>query len=165
MSDASTLAELPFGTGENTDPLPIPPHTTTPDAPHDPIHEAIIRPTFYQVTDEDFPHPDEPTSELNDSDQENIPPPVPEVPRRRPPVHTPLGRTQAAIPITDDAATNQAILAAITRVRNTVHHGEAYVSQIEEIVRIARALRHQGTPSEDDKAAALVAQLDRKSVV
>ena len=116
MSDASALAELPFGAEENTNPLPIPPRTTTPDVPNDPIRAALVRPTFYQVRDEDFPHPDEPASELNDSDQENIPPPVPEVPRRRPTVHTPLGRTQAAIPITDDATTNQAILAAITRV-------------------------------------------------
>ena len=159
MSNASTLAELPFGVEENTDPLPIPPCTATPDAPYDPIREAIIRPTFYRVSDEDFSHPDEPASELNDSNQENIPPPVPEVPRRRPTVHTPLGRTQAAIPITNDAATNQAILAAITRVRNTVHRGDAYVSQIEEIIRIARALRHRGMPSEDDEAVALIAQL------
>ena len=28
MSDASTLAELPFGTEENTDPLPVPPCVT-----------------------------------------------------------------------------------------------------------------------------------------
>ena len=159
MSDASTLAELPFRTEENTDPLPIPPRPTASDAPYDPIREAIIRPTFYQLRDEDFSHPDEPTSKLNDSDQENIPPPVQEVPRRRPAVHTPLGRTQAAIPITDDPTTNQAILAAITRVRNTVHHGDTYVGQIEEIVRIAHALRHRGSPSEDDEAAALVAQL------
>ena len=84
MSDASTLAELPFGTGENTDPLPIPPCPATPNAPTDPIHAAITRPMFYRVRDEDFPHPDEPTpSKLNDSDQENIPPPVPEIPCSR----------------------------------------------------------------------------------
>ena len=159
MSDASTLAELPFAVGENTDPLPIPPRTAAPDVPTNPIHEVLIRPTFYRVSDGDFPHPDEPVSEPNDSDQENIPPPVQEVPRSRPAIHTPLGRSQAAVPITDDPATNQAILAAITRVHNTVHRGDTYVSQIEEIVRIARALRHRGTPSEDDEAAALVAQL------
>ena len=154
MSDASALAELPFGAEENTDPLPVSPRLATPHAPIDPIHVVIIRPTFYRVRDEDFPHPDEPApSEPNDSDQENIPPPVPEVSRCRPTVQPPLGRTQAAIPITDDPSTNQAILATITRVRNTVHRGNAYVSQIEEIVRIARALRHQGTPSEDDEAA------------
>ena len=54
MSDASTLAELPFGTEENTDPLPIPPRSTTPNAPVDPIRAAITRPTFYHVRDEDF---------------------------------------------------------------------------------------------------------------
>ena len=74
MSDASTLAEVPFGARENTDPLPIPPRTTTPDAPVDPIRAAIVWPTFYRVRDEDFPHPDEPTSKLNNSNQENIPP-------------------------------------------------------------------------------------------
>ena len=47
MSDASTLAELPFGTEENTDPLPIPPRLATPNAPYDPIRKALIRPTFY----------------------------------------------------------------------------------------------------------------------
>ena len=144
MSDASTLAELPFGTEENTDPLPIPPHTATPDAPTAQLCIQNPTPTtFVRVQDSDFPYPDEPTpSELNDSDQENIPPPVPEVPRCRPTVCAPLGRTQAAIPLADDTTTNQAILAAITRVRNTVHHGETYVSQIEEIIQIARALRH-----------------------
>ena len=142
MSNASTLAELPFGTEENMDPLPIPPRTTTPDASSAQLRVQNPMPTtFVHVRDEDFPHPDEPTpSELNDSDQENIPPPVPEVPHRRPTIRAPLGRTQAAIPLANDAATNEAILAAITRVCNTVHHGETYVSQIEEIVRIARAL-------------------------
>ena len=161
MSDASTLAELPFGAEENTDPLPIPPRTTTPDASSSQLRVQNPMPTsFVRIRDEDFPHPDEPTpSELNDSDQENIPPPIPEVPLRHPTIRAPLGRTQAAIPIMDDPATNQAILAAITRVRNTVHRGDAYISQIEEIVRIARALRHRGTPSKDDEAAALVAQL------
>ena len=161
MSDASALAQLPFRTEENTDPLPIPPCMATPDA--SPAQLRIQNPTpasFVRVRDEDFPHPDEPTpSEPNNSDQENIQPPVPEVPRRRPTVRAPLGRTQAAIPLADDPNTNQAILAAITRVHNTVHHGDTYVSQIEEIIQIARALRHRGTPSEDDKAAALVAQL------
>ena len=47
MSDASTLAELPFAARENTDPLPIPPRPTTSDAPKDPIRAAIVRPTFY----------------------------------------------------------------------------------------------------------------------
>ena len=144
MSDASTLAELPFGTEENTDPLPIPPCMTTPDAP--PAQLRVQNPmptTFVCVRDGDFPHPNEPTpSELNDSDQENIPPPIPEVPCCRPTVRTPLGRTQAFIPLANDTATNQAILAAITRVHNTVHHGETYIIQIKEVIRIAHALRH-----------------------
>ena len=143
MSDASTLAELPFGTRENTDPLPIPPHTATPDAPSDQLRVQNATPTsFVHIRDSDFPHPDEPTpSELNDSDQENITPPVPTVPHSGPTISTPLGRTQAAIPFTDDPATNQALLAAITRVRNNVNHGDTYRGEIEEIVRIAWALR------------------------
>ena len=70
-----------------------------------------------------------------------------------------IGRTRHSIPFTDDVATNQALLAAITRVRNNVDRGDTYVAQIEEIVRIGRALRHRGTPSEDEEAAALVARL------
>ena len=144
MSDASTLAELPFGTEENMEPLPIPPRMTTPDAPSAQLRIQNPTPTsFVCVQDSDFPHPNEPTpSELNDSDQENIPPPIPEVPHRCPTVHTPLRRTQVAVHLANNPATNQAILAAITRVRNTVHHSDAYVSQIEEIIRIAHALRH-----------------------
>ena len=161
MSDASTVAELPFRIGENTDPLPIPPHIATPDAPTDQLCIQNQTPTtFVHIRDSDFPHPDEPTpSELNDSDQENIAPPVQAVSHSGATTHTPLGRTQAAIPFTDDANTNQALLTAITRVCNNVDRGNTYVREIEEIVRIAHALRHQGTPSEDDKAAALVARL------
>ena len=78
MSNASTLAELPFGAQENMDPLPIPPHTTTPDASSGQLRVQNATPaTFIHIRDTDFPHPDEPTpSELNDSDQENIAPPV-----------------------------------------------------------------------------------------
>ena len=161
MSDASILTELPFRTEENTDPLPIPPCTATPDAPSAQLHVQNPMPTsFVCIQDSNFPHPDEPTpSELNNSDQENIPPLVPEAPRHHPTICAPLGRTQAAIPITDDATTNQAILTAITRVHNTIHHGATYISEIEEIIHITRTLRYQGTPSEDDEAAALVAQL------
>ena len=70
MSNASTLTELPFGTGENMDPLPIPPCTTSPYAASDQLHIQNATPTtFVQIQDSDFPHPDEPTpSELNDSD-------------------------------------------------------------------------------------------------
>ena len=161
MSDAFTLAELPFGTRENTDPLPIPPHMTTPDAPSDQLHVQNTTPAaFVRVRDSDFPHPDECTpSELNDSDQENIAPPIQAVSCSGPTIHTPLRRTQAAIPFTDDAVTNQALLATITRVHNNVDRGNTYIGEIKEIVQITHALRHQGTPSEDDEAAALVARL------
>ena len=144
MSNASTLAELPFGTGENMDPLTIPPRTTSPDAPSSQLCIQNAMPaTFVHIQDEDFPHPDKPTpSELNDSDQENIPPPISTVPHSGPTIRMPLGRTQAAIPFTDDPATKQALLAAITRVQNNVNHGNTYVGEIEEIVHIARALRH-----------------------
>ena len=83
MSDVSTLAKLPYGTEENTDPLPVPPHMATPDAPLDQLCVQNAMPaTFVHIRDSDFPHPDEPTpSELNNSDQENIVPPIPAVPR------------------------------------------------------------------------------------
>ena len=76
MSDASTLTELPFGTGENTDPLPVPPCTTTSDASPDQLRVQNTTPTtFVCIRDTDFPHPKEPTpSELNNSDQENVAP-------------------------------------------------------------------------------------------
>ena len=136
MSDAFTLAELPFGTGENTDPLPIPPCTTTPDASPDQLHVQNAMPAnFIRIRDSDFPHPDKPTpSELNNSDQENIAPPVQAVSCGGPTIRTPLGRTQATIPFMDNAATNQALLTAITRVRNNIDHGDTYVREIEEIV-------------------------------
>ena len=88
MSDASTLAELPFGTGENTDPLPVLPHTATPDASSNQLHIQNLTPnTFIRIRDSDFPHPNEPTpSELNDSNQENIAPPIPTVSHPGPPV-------------------------------------------------------------------------------
>ena len=162
MSDASTLAELPFGTGENMDPLPVPPCTTTPDAsPSQLCIQNTTQATFICIGDSDFPHPDEPTpSELNDSDQENISPPISAVSHHGPSIRTPLSRTQVSIPFTEDPTTNQAIVSTITRVCNNVKCGDEYVGQIEEIIRITRTLRHRGTPSEDDEVAALVAQLD-----
>ena len=161
MSDASTLTKHHFRTGENMDPLPVPPRTTSPKASTSQLHVQNVTPTtFVCIQDEDFPHPDEPTpSELNDSNQENVPPPIPTVPCCGPTIHTPLGRTQAAIPFADDPATNQALLATITRVHNNVNRGNTYVREIEEIVCITCALRHQGTPNKDDEAAALVTQL------
>ena len=47
MSDASTLAELPFGTEENTDPLPIPPCTATPDVPTTQLYVQNPTPTTF----------------------------------------------------------------------------------------------------------------------
>ena len=144
MSDASTLAELPFRTQENMDPLPIPPCVATPDASPAQLHIQNATPaTFVHIRDTNFPHPDEPTpNELNNSDQEDVALPIQAVSHSGPSIHSPLGRTQAAIPFTDDPATNQALLAAITRVRNNVDCGDMYIGEIEEIVQIARALRH-----------------------
>ena len=160
---------------ENTTPLPIPPRLTASDAPESSVctteQDTAIRERIaglLQICEDGstnvagihFPHPDEPTpSELNDSNQENVPPPAPAISRPNPPIQTPppLGRTRHSIPFTDDVATNQALLTAITRVRNNIDRGDTYVKQIEEIVRIGRTLRHSGLPSEDDEAAALVA--------
>ena len=135
MSDA-TLAKLPFKTEENTDPLPVPPHMITPNVSPDQLRIQNATPTtFVRIWDSNFPHPNEPTpSELNDSDQENIPPPVLAVSCHGPSIHTPLSRTQASIPFTDDPTTNHAIVSAITRVRNNVKCGDKYVGQIEEII-------------------------------
>ena len=142
MSDASTLAELPFGTEENTNPFPIPPCTTTPDASPSQLHVQNSTPhTFIHIRDSNFPHPNEPTpSKLNDSNQENTVPPIPKVSHGGPTIHAPLGRVQAAIPFTDNPATHRAIVSAITRVSNNIDRGDAYIGQIEEIVRIAHAL-------------------------
>ena len=148
---------------ENTDPLPIPPRSTTPDAPVDPICTAITQPTFYRVRDEDFPHPDEPTpDELNDLDQENMPPTtVPPTARTGSPIQAQvLGRTQMSILFSSDNSVNRALVSALTRVRNNVDHGNMYQLEIEEIVRIGRALQFRGTPNDDEEAALLVAQLD-----
>ena len=148
---------------ENTDPLPVPPHLTATDVPSNPIREAIIRPTFYQVADEDFPHPDEPDSdELNDSDQENMPPTtIPTTARVNSPVRAQvLGRTQMSVPFSSDDSVNRALISALTRVRNNVDRGNTYQLEIEEIVRIGRALQFHGTPNDDEEAALLVAQLD-----
>ena len=76
----------------------------TPDAPTDQLRvqnatTTTVPPiTFVRVRDSDFPHPDEPTpSELNDSDQENITPPIQAVSRRGPSIRMPLGVTDAHI--------------------------------------------------------------------
>ena len=107
---------------ENTDPLPIPPRTATSDAPASPICAVVSTPTtFYQVRDEDFPHPDEPTpSELNDSDQENVPPTaIPSTACTGSPVRAQvLGRTQMSVPFSNDDAINRALVSALTRVRD-----------------------------------------------
>ena len=56
--------------------------------------------------------------------------------------------------------TRPALLSALTRVQNNVDHSRMYQLQIEEIVRISRALQYRGTPSKDEEAALLVAQLN-----
>ena len=150
MSDAShTESNTPVE--ENTTPLPIPPRSITSNAPEGSIRiqeqEAAVQERIAgllricedgstNVAGIRFPHPDEPmASELNDSNQENIPP-TPTVSHPDPPVQTssPLGQTQHSIPFTDNVSTNQALLAAITRVRNNVNRSDMYVEQIEEIV-------------------------------
>ena len=165
MSDVSNLIKLPFGGEENSTPLPIPPCTITPDVTQGQLCIQNQTPSILCIQDDrttnvagsNFPHPDDQTpSKLNDSNQENIAPPVPTVPHTHTPVR-PLGRTSASISFTDDPTMNQAILVAITRVWNTVHHNEEYVGNIEEIICIARALQHSGSPSKDDEMAALVA--------
>ena len=149
---------------ENTDPLPIPPCTATPNAPTSPVRTAISTPTtFYHIRDEDFPHPDEPTpSELNDLDQENVPPPaVSSANRTGSPVRAQvLGRTQMSVLFSNDNAVNRALVSALTRVRNNVDRGSTYQLKIEEIIRIGRALQYRGTPNDDEEAVLLVAQLD-----
>ena len=144
MSDASTLAELPFGNKENSNPLPIPPCMATPDAPSSQLHIQNSTPTtFICIRDSDFLHCDKPTpSELNNSNQENVTPPIPAVPCSGPTIRAPLRRMQATIPFTDDPISNQAIVSTITRVCNNINHGNTYIGQIEEIVRIAHALQH-----------------------
>ena len=175
MSNASHSPNHTTIIEENMDPLPVPPRTTSSDAPASSVRTLeqdtaiqeritgflrICKDGSTNITGICFPHPDEPApEELNNSNQENIPPTVS---RPNPPIQAPLlGRTRHSIQFTDDIATNQAILAAITRVRNTIDHGDTYVAQIEEIVRIGRALQHRGTPSEDEEAAAHVARLNQ----
>ena len=163
MSDVSHSSNHATAVEENTDPLPVPPCSTTSDAPIDPIHEAITWPMFYRVRDEDFPHPDKPTpSELNDSDQENMPPTVvPSTARTGSPIRAQvLRRTQMSIPFSSEDAVNRALVSALTRVRNNVDCGSTYQLEIEEIVRIGRALQFRGTPNDDEEATLLVAQLD-----
>ena len=177
MSDASHSTDHATTVEENTAPLPIPPHSITPNATSSSvrtqeqdtaIQEHIAG--FLRVCEDRstnvagirFPHPDEPTpSKLNDSNQENILPSAPPATRASSPVQAEaLGRTQASIPFTNDESVNRALLSALTRVRNNVNCGSTYQLQIEEIVRISRALQYCGTPSDDEEAALLVAQLD-----
>ena len=163
MSDASHSTSHSTFVEENTNPLPVPPREASPDVTTPSILVQVPPIRFVRIRDTDFPHPDEPTpSELNDSDQENVPP-TPAVPRRDSSVQTPppLGRTRHSIPFTDDSTTNHALLAAITQVCNNVDRGDTYVKQIEEIVWIGRALRDRGSPSEDGEAAVLVARLNQ----
>ena len=124
-------------TVENTDPLPVPPCETTEDVTIPSVLVQVPPIRFVRIRDKDFPHPDEPTpSELNDSDQENVPPPViPATPRTSSPVRAQiLGRTHMSVPFSNDDAVNRALISALTRVRNNVNRGRTYQLEIEEIV-------------------------------
>ena len=67
-----------------------------------------------------------------------------------------------SIPFSNDDAVNRALISALTRVRNNVDRGSGstYQLEVEEIVRIGRAMQYRGTPNDDEEAALLVAQLD-----
>ena len=146
MSDVSHSSNHTTVIEEITDPLPVPPRSATPDAPTSSVHMAVSTPTtFYRVRDKDFPHPDEPTpSELNDSDQENVLPPIaPTTTHTSPPIQARvLRRTQMSVPFSNNNAVNRALVSALTRVRNNVDHGNMYQLEIEEIIRIGRALQY-----------------------
>ena len=117
MSDSAHSSDHTTAVEENTNPLPVPPRTATPNAPASPVRAEVSAPTtFYRVRDEDFPHPDEPTpSELNDSDQENMPPPViPTTARTGSPVRAQvLGRTHMSVPFSNDDAVNRALVSDV----------------------------------------------------
>ena len=150
MSDASHSTNHATTVEENTTPLPIPPRSVTPDATSSSVRtqeqDAAIQECitgFLQICEDRstnvagirFPHPDEPTpNELNDSEQENIPPPTPPAARTGSPIQAEaLGRTRASIPFTNDESVNQALLSALTRVRNNVDRGSTYQLQIEDV--------------------------------
>ena len=102
MSDASHSTDHTTAAEENMAPLPIPPRSITPDATPSSVRtqeqDAAIQEHirgFLQICEDGstnvagihFPHPDEPTpSKLNDSNQENIPPPAPPAAHNSPPV-------------------------------------------------------------------------------
>ena len=70
-----------------------------------------------------------------------------------------------SVPFSNDDTVNRALVSALTRVRNNVDRhnpncSHTYQLEIEEIVRIGRALQYRGTPNDDEEAAFLVAQLD-----
>ena len=65
-----------------------------------------------------------------------------------------------SVPFSNDDTVNRALVSALTRVRNNVNRGRMYQLEIEEIVRIGRALQYRGTPNDDEEAALLVTQLD-----
>ena len=67
------------------------------------------------------------------------------MPCPNPPVQ-PLGRICVAIPFTDNIETNQAILAAITWVQNTIHPNEEYVSNIIEITELLKHCDTKASP-------------------
>ena len=77
MSDASHSTNHSTVVEENTDPLPVPPREATTDVTIPSVLVQVPPIRFVRIRDTDFPHPDEPTpSELNDSDQENMAPPI-----------------------------------------------------------------------------------------
>ena len=139
MSDVSHIETI--AAEENTTPLPIPPHQAAADVTTGPVLVQILPTWFVQIRDEDFPHPDEPTpSELNNSNQENIAPSVPEVPSPHPTFQAHARAPLMLIPFTDNGAANSAIVQAITRVHNNIDRSDSYVAQIEEVIWITRTL-------------------------
>ena len=67
-----------------------------------------------------------------------------------------------SVPFSNDDTVNRALVSALTRVRNNVDRGSGstYQLEVEEIVRISRAMQYRGSPNDNEEAALLVAQLD-----
>ena len=67
-----------------------------------------------------------------------------------------------SIPFSNNDTVNRALVSALTRVQNNVDcgSGSTYQLEVEEIVRIVRAMQYRGSPNNDEEAALLVAQLD-----
>ena len=123
MSDASHSTDHATAVEENMTPLPIPPHSVTPDATLSSVRTQeqdaaiqeriagflrICKDGSTNVASIRFPHPDKPTpSKLNNSDQENILPSAPPAARASSPIQAEvLRRTQASIPFTNNKSIN-----------------------------------------------------------